>query len=168
MKYRADYLADTTTGRWSTQTILADSDKAAHELALISAPENMALVSVYRVELRQDDLYRMQCAAFDDKTDATPGELIEMLGLLLHAWDEGERVNMELHKECDFLSRGILELYHGEVITISRARELMGFNHIYPVREMYRRLKPEFDLEFGDMGYAATPTDPGSADESKP
>ena len=154
MKYRADYLADTTTGRGFTQVIYADNDKAAHELALMHAPRDMALVSVYRVELRRDDLNRMQAAAFDEKTDATPGELIEMLGLLLHAWDEGERKYAELYKEVqswkkerDFLRRGILELYHGEVITMSRARELMGFKHIDPVREMYRRLKPEFEAD---------------------
>ena len=149
MKYCADYLADTTTGRGFTQFVYADNNKAAHELALMRAPENMALHSVYRVELRREDLNRMQDAAFDEVTDATPKELIEMLGLLLHVWDEGERKYDQLYKEVqawqkerDFLRRGILELYHGEVITMSRARELMGFQHIDPVREMYRKLKP--------------------------
>ena len=50
-------------------------------------------------------------------------------------------------KERDFLRRGILELYHGELITMSRARELMGFTHIDPVRELYRALKPEFERD---------------------
>ncbi len=154
MKYRADYLADTTTGRGFTQVVYADHDKAAHELALMHAPRDMALVSVYRVELRRDDLNRMQAAAFDEKTDATPGELIEMVGLLLHVWDESEQQKAQLYREAsawkkerDFLRRSILELYHGEVITMSRARELMGFNTIDPVREMYRRLKPEFEVD---------------------
>jgi hypothetical protein len=44
-----------------------------------------------------------------------------------------------------------MELYHLEMITMSRARELMGLEHIDPVRELYKTLKPEFDKEFGEQ-----------------
>ena len=103
MKYRADYLADTTTGRGFTQLVLADNDKAAHELALMHAPKDMALLSIYRVEVRRDELRQMSEVAFDEKKDASFGELYEMVGLLVHALEQSEQERNQATHERDEL-----------------------------------------------------------------
>lgn len=69
--------------------------------------------------------------------------------------------NAALRRERDAARRGIMELYHLETITMSRARELMGETSIVPVRELYKQLRPEFDKELGDRGYAPRGDDAG-------
>ena len=47
----------------------------------------------------------------------------------------------KLKERVTLLESGIMELYDGEVITMSRARELLGEQSIIPVRHMYKAWK---------------------------
>lgn len=49
--------------------------------------------------------------------------------------------NAKLKQRVAFLESSIMEVYDGELITMSRARELLGETSIIPVREMYREWK---------------------------
>lgn len=122
MKYRADYLTP-TDDRGATQLIFADSDEAAHTLALLHIPDGMTLHSVYRVKVRPDERRRIR-DTLSDTSDPSKGQLYDTLELLLNALDEADSEAETLRARVAELEGRVGEL-EGERETLRHATNIM-------------------------------------------
>lgn len=127
MKYRADYLIP-SDDRGATQLILADSDEAAHTIALLHIPDGMTLHSVYRVEVRPDERRRIR-DTLSDTSDPSKGQLYDTLELLLNALDEAD-------SEAESLRARVAEL-EGRVKELERERETLRMSVETAYAELY-------------------------------